>query len=80
MRPAQRHPLAQDAVLAMRTTIEHACRTFGIIVTCYRHQERCVEEDAGVADWFERLTTTFRTWGFGQCFRSLQNVKQLAWN
>lgn len=27
-----------------------------------------------------RLTTTYRTWGFGLCFLYLRNVKQLGWN
>ena len=61
-----------------RTTIEHACRTFGISETCYRHQGRRIEEDAEGAAWLVCLTTTYRTWGFGLCFIYLRNVKQLA--
>jgi putative transposase len=68
VRPAQRRALAQHAVQTKRTTIEQACRTFGISDTCYRHQGRRYEEDAEVADWLVRLTTTYCTWGFGLCF------------
>lgn len=40
VRPAQRRALAQHAVQTNRTTIQHACVTFGISETCYRHQGR----------------------------------------
>jgi putative transposase len=68
VRPAQRRALAQHAVQTKRTTIEHACRTFGISETCYRHQGGRPEADAEVADWLVRLTTTYRAWEFGLCF------------
>ena len=80
VRPAQRRALAQHTVQTKRTTIQHACRTYGISETCYRHQGRRVDEDAEVADWLVRLTTTYRTWGFGLCFLHLRNVKQCTWN
>lgn len=80
VRPAPRRALARHAVETERTTIQHACRTFGISETCYRHQGRRVDEDAEVADWLVRLTTTYRTWGFGLCFLYLRNVKRFAWN
>ena len=65
VRPPQRRALAPHAVQTKRTTVQHARRTFGISDTCYRHQGRRVDEDAEVADWLVRLTTTYRTWGFG---------------
>ena len=80
VRPTQRCALARHAVETKRTTIQHTCRTFGSSETCYRHQGRRVDEDADVADWLVRLTTTYRTWGFGLCFPCLRNVKQFAWN
>lgn len=70
----------QHAVQTKRTTIQHAYRTFGISETCYRHQGRRVDADAEVADWLVRLTTTYRTWGFGLCFLDLRNVKQFPWS
>ncbi len=80
VRPAQRRALAEHAVQTKRTTIQHACRTFGISEACYWHQGCRLDEDAEVADWLVRLTTTYRTWGFGPCFLYLRNVKQFAWN
>ena len=56
VRPAQRRALAQHAVQTQRTTIQHACITFGISEPCYRHQGRRVDEDAEVADWLVRET------------------------
>ena len=80
VRPAQRRALAQQAVETERTSVQHACRTFGISETCYRHPGRRFDEDAEIADWLLRLTTPSRTWGFGLCFLYLRNVKQFAWN
>ena len=72
--------MAQHAVQAQRTTITHACATFAISETCYRYQGRRVDENAEVADWLVRLTTTHRTWGFGLCFLYLRNIKHFPWN
>lgn len=80
VRPAQRRALAWHAVQTKRTTIQHACRTFGISETCYRHPGRQLDEDRELADWLVRLTTTHRTWGFGLCFLYLRNVQRLPWN
>jgi putative transposase len=48
--------------------------------TCYRYQPRHADENAEIADWLVRLTTTYRTWGFGLCFLYLRNVKGFGWN
>jgi putative transposase len=79
-RPAQRRALAQHAVQTQRTTIQHACATFAISETCYRYVSTRPTEHAEIADWLLRLTTTYRTWGFGLCFLYLRNVKQFTWN
>lgn len=80
VRPAQRRALALHAVQTKRTTIQHACRTFGISETCYRHSGRRIEDDRELADWLIRLTTTHRTWGFGLCFLYLRHVQRFPWN
>ena len=72
--------MAQHAVQTHRTTITHACATFAISETCDRYQGRRVDENAEVADWLVRLTTTHRTWGFGLCFLYLRNIKHFPWN
>lgn len=72
--------MAQTAVTEYRTTIRHACSTFGVSETCYRYAAKLVSENALIADWLVRLTTTHRTWGFGLCFLYLRNVKGFDWN
>jgi putative transposase len=76
-RPAQRRALAQQAVHTRRTTIQHACATFAISETCYRYVSTRPTLDAQIADWLLRLTTAYRTWGFGLCFLYLRNGKSL---
>ena len=72
--------MAQHAVHASRTTIRHACSTFGISETCYRATATRAPENAIIADWLLRLTTASRTWGFGLCYLYLQNVTHFAWH
>lgn len=60
--------MAQRVVEERRISIRLACEAFGISETCYRYQARASGENAVIADWLLRLTTTNRTWGFGLCF------------
>lgn len=80
VRPSQRREMARSAVASGRTTIRHACQTFGVSETCYRYEATRPDEDAVIADWLVRLTTAFRDWGFGLCFLHLRNVKGFEWN
>ncbi|KZL20240.1 Integrase core domain protein [Pseudovibrio axinellae] len=61
-------------------SIALACRTFGVSERCYRYERRLSDENAVIADWLLRLTTTHRTWGFGLCFLYLSNIKGFGWN
>ena len=72
--------MAQSAVTEGRTSIRHACQTFAVSETCFRYQAKAGEENARIADWLVRLTTTYRDWGFGQCYLHLRNVKGFCWN
>ena len=72
--------MARTAVEGGRTSIRHACQTFEVSETCYRYQAKACEENARIADWLVRLTTTYRDWGFGLCFLHLRNVKGFRWN
>lgn len=72
--------MAQHAVSTARTSIRHACDTFAISETCYRYRGIRSTENDEIADWLVRLTTTYRTWGFGLCSLYLRNVKQFRWN
>ncbi|KKY03074.1 hypothetical protein PK69_24695 [Xanthomonas phaseoli pv. phaseoli] len=72
--------MARWAVDGGHTNIRHACRTFAVSETCFRYQAKASEENARIADWLVRLTTTYRDWGFGLCFLHLRNVKGFGWN
>ena len=72
--------MAQHAVQTLCTTIRHACTTFAISETCYRYTATRASENDIIADWLLRLTTAYRTWGFGLCYLQLRNVKQFTWN
>jgi putative transposase len=72
--------MARAAVQSGRTTLTHACRTFAVSETCYRYQPRRVDDNDEIADWLVRLTTAYRSWGFGLCFLHLRNVKGKPWN
>ncbi len=72
--------MAQLAVEGGKTSIRHACQTFGVSQTCYRYQAKASDDNALIADWLVRLTTTYRDWGFGLCFLYLRNVKGFGWN
>src|SRR5690606_4335094 len=80
VRPSQRREMARQAVAGGRTNIRHACRTFQISETCYRYEAKASDENALIADWLVRLTTTYRDWGFGLCFLYLRNVQGFGWN
>lgn len=60
--------------------IRIACRAFGISESGYRYQSKLNGENAIIADWLLRLTTTHQRWGFGLCFLYLRNVKGFGWN
>ena len=72
--------MARSAVNGGRTNIWHACRTFEVSETCFRYQAKASEENARIADWLVRLTTSYRDWGFGLCFLHFRNVKGFGWN
>lgn len=72
--------MAQQAVAARGATIRLACQAFDISETCYRYQPRLSDENTEIADWLVRLTTSYRSWGFGLCYLYLRNVKGYGWN
>ena len=72
--------MAKTAVEKHRVSIRLACESFRISETCYRYQAKLSGDNAFIADWLLRLTTTNRTWGFGLCFMYLRNVKGYGYN
>ena len=78
--PSRRKEMAKHAVLARGIPVRMACRIFSVSETCYRYQPKHSSDNALIADWLLRLTTTNRTWGFGLCFLYLRNVKGYPYN
>ena len=72
--------MAQQVVAKLGLSIRLVCEIFGISETCYRHRAKLSNENAVIADWLLRLTTTNKRWGFGLCFDHLRNVKKFSWN
>lgn len=72
--------MAEEAVRKRKVSVALACRTFGISESCYRYERKLSDENAEIADWLVRLTSTYRTWGFGLCYLYLRNVKGFGWN
>jgi len=72
--------MAKSAVERHGISIRLACCCFGISERCYRYHPRLSDENAEIADWLIRLTTTHKRWGFGLCFLYLRNVKGFGWN
>jgi len=68
VRPSRRREMARKAVEQRQISIRMACRLLGISETCYRYRAKLSDENAHIADWLLRLTTTHRTWGFGLFF------------
>jgi len=80
VKPSQRKEMAQRAVRDKGMSIRLACRAFAISETCYRYQAKLSGDNALIADWLLRLTSTNRRWGFGLCFLYLRNVKGFQYN
>lgn len=72
--------MAKRAVAERQISIRQACTAFRISETCYRYEPKLSEENAFIADWLLRLTTSNRNWGFGLCFLYLRNVKGYSFN
>ncbi len=65
VRPSQRREMARWAVADKALSIGYACHALEVSQTCYRYQAKASEDNAKIADWLVRLTTTYRGWGFG---------------
>ena len=72
--------MAVRAVAQHGVSIALACRTFQISETCYRYERKLGDENAEIAEWLVKLTSSRRTWGFGLCFLYLRNAKGFGWN
>jgi putative transposase len=61
VKPSRRKEMAQQAVKEREVSIRLACEAFTISETCYRYQARSSGDNAFIANWLLRLTTTHRT-------------------
>jgi putative transposase len=52
--------MAQQAVQTRGMTVRVACAAFAMSQTCYRYQAKLSDENADIADWLLRLTSTYR--------------------
>jgi len=80
VKPSSRKEMAERAVFEKRISIQMACQIFSISQTCYRYERKLSDENALIAEWLVRLTSTWRSWGFGLCYLYLRNVKGYGWN
>ncbi|ORU92527.1 MAG: transposase [Cycloclasticus sp. symbiont of Bathymodiolus heckerae] len=72
--------MAQRAVTDYGAKIRVSCAVFSISETCYRYQAKLSTENAEIADWLLRLSSTHKRWSFGLCFLYLRNIKGFGWN
>lgn len=80
VKPSSRKEMAQRAISERGLSIRLACHIFSISETCCRYQRKLSDENALIAEWLARLTSTWRNWGFKLCFLYLRNVKGYSWN
>ena len=80
VKPSRRKEMAVRAKTQYNTSIRIACDVFGISETCYRYKAKLSSENAVIADWLLRLTTTHKRWGFGLCYYYLRNMQGYGWN
>ena len=72
--------MAVSAVERHGVSIRFACVCLGLSESCYYYQAKLGNENALIAAWLLRLTTTNKRWGFGLCFLYLRNVQGYRWN
>lgn len=78
--PAHRRDIAKHIQSEFSVSIRVACDVLTISESCFRYQIHLSTENAQIADWLLRLTTTHKHWVFGLCFMYLRNVKGLKCN
>ncbi|WP_284219557.1 IS3 family transposase, partial [Agaribacter marinus] len=80
LKPFVKREMAIELVKQRQFSIRMACECVGISQSGYRYVAKQSSENALIADWLLRLTTTHKRWGFGLCFLYLRNVKKFVWN
>ncbi len=80
VKPSLRKEMAQCIVKDRRLSIRLVCQALSVSESCYRYQAKLSHENAVIADWLLRLSTTHKRWGFKLCFLYLRNTKGYRWN
>lgn len=80
VKPSRRKEMAQQARTPFVVSIRVVCQVFSLSETCYRYEAKLNDENAQIADWLLRLSTTYKRWDFGLCFLYLRNVQGYGWN
>lgn len=80
VKPSRRKEMALRARTQFDASIRIVCDVFTISETCYRYQAKLSTENAVIADWLLRLTSTHKRWGFGLCYCYLRNTQGYGWN
>ena len=61
-------------------SIKLVCEVCSISKSTYYYQPKLSDENAMIADYLLRLTTTHKRWGFKLCYLYLRNVKGYKFN
>lgn len=80
VKPSHRKEMAIGYKSTRKLSTRLVCQAFNISETCFRYKPLLCDENAEIADWLIKLTSSWRNWGFGLCFLYLRNVKGFKWN
>lgn len=72
--------MAKEIVAKRKISIKFACVCLNLSTSAYYYAPKLSGENAVIADWLLRLTTTHKRWGFGLCYLYLRNKKGFSWN
>lgn len=80
VKPSQRKEMALAYKNTQKLSTRLVCQAFNISEMCFRYKALLCDENAEIAKWLIKLTSSWRNWGFGLCFLYLRNVKGFKWN
>jgi putative transposase len=72
--------LAKQIIQEHEVSIKLAYQVVGVRENCFRYSKVLSNENKLIEEWFLRITSNQKQWGFGLCFDLLRNVKSFKWN
>jgi len=72
--------MAKNIVSQRGISVKFACICLNLSCSAYYYRAKMSGENAVIADWLMRLTSTNKRWGFGLCYLYLRNRKGFTWN